>query len=62
MENIERVEKLGDTRMRWTVAAPGGRSATIDTETTEARQDEMLAWTLDSGGSDIEMHGRVTLR
>ena len=27
MENIERVEKLGDTRMRWTIAAPGGRSS-----------------------------------
>ena len=61
MENIERVEKLGDTRMRWTIAAPGGRSATIETETVEARQGETFAWR-SVEGSDIEMHGRVTFR
>lgn len=61
MENIERVEKLGDTRMRWTVAAPGERSVTIETETTEAKQDEMFAWR-SVEGSDIEMQGRVTFR
>ncbi len=59
MENIERVEKLGDTRMRWTVAAPGDRSVTIETETIEARQDEMFAWR-SVEGSDVEMRGRVT--
>jgi uncharacterized membrane protein len=61
MENIERVEKLGDTRMRWTVAAPADRSVTIETETVEAKQDEMFAWR-SVEGSDIEMHGRVTFR
>jgi uncharacterized membrane protein len=61
MENIERVEKLGDTRMRWTVAAPAGQSVTIETETTEARQDEMFAWA-SVEGSDIEMRGHVTFR
>jgi len=61
MENIERVEKLGDTRMRWTVAAPGNQSATIETETYEARQDELFAWR-SVEGSDIEMQGRVTFR
>jgi uncharacterized membrane protein len=61
MENIERVEKLGDTRMRWTIAAPGGRAATIKTETAEAKQDEFFAWR-SIEGSDIEMHGRVTFR
>jgi uncharacterized membrane protein len=61
MENIERVEKLGDARMRWTVAAPAGQTATIETEITEARQDEMFAWA-SVEGSDIEMRGRVTFR
>ena len=61
MENIERVEKLGDTRMRWTVAAPGGRTVTIETETVEARQDEMFAWR-SVEGSEIEMRGHVAFR
>jgi uncharacterized membrane protein len=61
MENIERVEKLGDTRLRWTVAAPAGSSIAIETETVEARQDEMFAWR-SLEGSDIEMHGRVEFR
>jgi uncharacterized membrane protein len=61
MENIERVETLGDTRMRWTVAAPAGQSVTIETETVEAKQDELFAWR-SVEGSDIEMHGRVTFR
>ncbi len=61
MENIERVEKLGDTRMRWTIAAPAGRQATIETETVDARKDELFAWR-SVEGSDIEMHGRVEFR
>jgi uncharacterized membrane protein len=61
MENIERVERLGDTRMRWTVAAPAGRSATIETETFDARKDEFFAWR-SVEGSDLEMHGRVEFR
>ena len=61
MENIERVERLGDTRMRWTVAAPGGQTVTIETETYDARPNEIFAWR-SVEGSDIEMHGCVTFR
>ena len=60
MENIERVEKLGDRRMRWTVAAPGG-SSTIETETIEARDGELFAWR-SVEGSEIEMRGRIEFR
>ncbi len=61
MENIERVEKVGESRMRWTVAAPAGGSAMIETETVEARKDELFAWR-SVEGSDIEMHGRIEFR
>lgn len=61
MENIERVEKLDDRRLRWTIAAPAGRSVTIETEITEDRPDEEIAWR-SVEGSQIEARGRVTFR
>lgn len=61
MENVERVERLDDRRQRWTIAAPGGRTITLETEIVEERENEYLAWR-SVEGSDVHSHGHVTFR
>ncbi len=63
MENIERVEKIGgdDGRLRWTIDAPGGQTVTLETETTEDRPNERIAWA-SVAGSQIEARGHVEFR
>jgi uncharacterized membrane protein len=61
MSNVERVIRREPGRSVWTIAAPGGFSVDLDTEISEERENEMIAWrTLP--GSDVEAEGRVSFR
>ncbi len=44
MEDVLAVTMLPDGRSRWTIAAPAGRTVTFDTEVTEERPGELIAW------------------
>lgn len=63
LENVERIEAIdGDAkRQRWTVSAPGGQTVTLETEITEDRPNERIAWR-SVEGSQIEAHGHVEFR
>jgi uncharacterized membrane protein len=63
MENVERVEAIeGDAkRQRWTIAALGGSTVTVETEITEDRPNERIAWR-SVEGSQIVTHGHVEFR
>ena len=60
MENIHSVRRMGD-RWLWTISAPMGRRVEIETEITEDRPDETIAWR-SVEGSQVETTGRVTFR
>lgn len=61
MDNLERVEMLGGKRSRWTIAAPGGTSVTIETEIAQEQPGELIAWR-SVEGSQIDTEGRVRFR
>ncbi len=61
MSNVERVVQGEPGRAVWTIAAPGGFSVDLDTETTEERDGELIAWRT-VPGSDVEAEGRVSFR
>jgi uncharacterized membrane protein len=44
MENVERVEDLGERRSRWTIKAPLGSSVEIVTRITDDRPGEAIGW------------------
>ena len=58
MDNVERVEDLGDGRSRWTIEAPAGTSVELVTRITEDRPGEAIAWKSESE-SQIQTEGRV---
>jgi uncharacterized membrane protein len=58
MENVERVEDLGDGRSRWTIKAPLGSSVELVTRITEDKPGETIAWQSEPD-SCIETEGRV---
>ncbi|HUP67618.1 MAG TPA: SRPBCC family protein [Sphingomicrobium sp.] len=58
MENVERVEKLGETRSRWAIKAPGGSSVELITRITEEKAGQAIAWSSEPE-SEIETSGRV---
>ena len=61
MSNVEKVVLGEPGRSVWTIAAPGGFSVDLDTEVTEERDGEFIAWrTLP--GSDVAAEGRVAFR
>jgi uncharacterized membrane protein len=61
MSNVERVVLREPGRAVWTIAAPAGFSVDLDTEITDERENEMIAWrTLP--GSEVEAEGRVSFR
>ena len=61
MENVRAVRALGEGRSEWTIAAPAGSSVTLQTEITEERDGELIAWRA-LPGSDVEAEGRVAFR
>ena len=61
MDNLERVESLGDRRSRWTIKAPGGASVVATTEMAQEKQGELIAWRSVTG-SDVDTEGRVAFR
>ena len=61
MSNVEKVVLGEPGRSVWTIAAPGGFSVDLDTEVTEERDGELIAWqTLP--GSDVAAEGCVAFR
>lgn len=61
MENIERVEALGEKRYRWVVKAPAGHMVEWVALVTEEKAGEYIAWTADEG-AEIANSGRVDFR
>lgn len=61
MSNVERVTETGPGRARWTLAAPGGATVDIETEITEERDGELIAWRT-VAESDVKAEGRVSFR
>jgi len=61
MENVTKVERVGDGSFRWTIKAPAGEEVSFTTRTTEDRKGEAIAWE-SVEGSDIRNSGRVVFR
>lgn len=58
MDNVRQVEKLDDTRSRWTIEAPGGTSVELVTRITTDEPGRAIAWESEAD-SDIDTDGRV---
>lgn len=59
MENVTAIRSAGGDRSVWTIRAPGGRTVDVETEVTEDRAGEVIAWK-SVEGSDIKTEGRVS--
>lgn len=60
MENVEDVRPVGeDGHNVWTIRAPAGRSAAIETVIAREEPGELIAWR-SVEGSEIDTEGRVT--
>ncbi|NWG47141.1 MAG: SRPBCC family protein [Alphaproteobacteria bacterium] len=57
MESVKEVAVEGDLT-RWTIAAPAGRTVSVETRIVEDRPGELIAWR-STEGSDIDTEGRV---
>jgi uncharacterized membrane protein len=60
MENVERVEDLGDGRSRWTIKAPLGSTVELVTRIGEEIPNDLIAWKSEPD-SQIQTQGRVQL-
>ena len=58
MENVERVENLGDGRSRWFIKAPAGTEVTLVNRISEIRDGEYISWQSDEE-SEIANSGKV---
>ena len=58
MENVERVENLGDGRSRWFIKAPAGTEVTLVNRISEIRDGEYISWQSDEE-SDVANSGKV---
>ena len=58
MENVVAIEKLDDTRSRWTVKAPAGKEVSWEWVITNDLPDRELSWQ-SAEGADISNSGRV---
>lgn len=58
MENVERVEDLGEDRSKWTIKAPLGATVELVTRLTDDRPCEMIGWNSEPQ-SQIATRGRV---
>jgi uncharacterized membrane protein len=60
MENVERVEDLGDGRSKWTIKAPLGSTVELTTRITEELPNDRIAWQSEPE-SEIQTQGKVEL-
>ena len=58
MENVERIEDLGDGRSKWTMKAPLGATVELVTRITEDRPGEAIGWKSEPE-SEIHTQGHV---
>ncbi len=58
MENVERVENLGDGTSRWSIKAPAGTQVTLVNRISEVREGEYISWQSEPE-SDIANSGKV---
>lgn len=61
MENVVSIDTLDDTRSRWTVRAPAGRTVEWTARVTDEARDKFIAWTSEDD-ADIANSGRVDFR
>jgi uncharacterized membrane protein len=60
MDNVERVENLGDGRSRWIIKAPLGSTVEVITRISEDVPNDLIAWKSEPD-SQIQTEGRVEL-
>jgi uncharacterized membrane protein len=58
MDNVRSIEKLDETRSRWTIEAPAGTTVELVTRITEDHPGETIAWESEPE-STIKTEGRV---
>src|SRR3954469_6474602 len=58
MNRLQRVTVIDERRSSWAAAAPGGPTIEWQTEITDERENEYIAWR-SLPGSDIQVDGRV---
>jgi uncharacterized membrane protein len=61
MDNVIQVTPLDERRAHWRVKGPGETEVEFDTEITEDRPGEVIAWK-SAEGADVSNSGRVTFR
>ena len=61
MDNVERIEVPDQTRSRWVVRAPGGRTVEWDAVVTEEATDSFIAWA-STEGADVPNSGRIDFK
>ncbi len=61
MENIVRIDDLGEGRTRWTVEAPGGRTVEWTARVTADEAGRRIAWESEPG-ADVTNRGAVEFR
>jgi uncharacterized membrane protein len=61
MENVERVDDLGDGRSHWTIKGPLGSRVELRTRISEDVPGQRIAWESEPG-SDIDAAGRVEFK
>lgn len=61
MENIERIDDLGDGRSHWVVKAPAGQTVEWDARITVDEPGRRLAWTSEEG-AQVKNRGTVEFR
>jgi len=61
MENVERVDVIGDRRSHWVVKAPAGKTVEWDAVITEEVPDEVIAWVA-TEEADVPNSGRIDFR
>ncbi len=61
MENVERIEGLGDNRYHWVVKAPAGKTVEWIAKVTQDVPGKVLAWASEEG-ADVPNSGRIDFR
>jgi uncharacterized membrane protein len=58
MENVVSIDRVDDTRSRWTVKAPGGKEVSWESVVTNDIPDGELSWQ-SAEGADVANSGRI---
>ena len=61
MENVERIEALGENRYHWVVKAPAGTTVEWVAAITQDIPGEVIAWASEDG-ADVPNSGRIDFR